>query len=376
MQVQEENSYDSYKDVDKGPVVNYFSSILENFQPKKKKILLFVQCSKQKPYSDSLSHGYIRRAISQVTGYDPYDFPEKNPIQIVVISSLVGPVPSQFETDPIPSNYDLSVNKISNQEFEIIKPILVERIIKFIKKFKKNYENIVFFVKNNYRELCEAVLKKMNSSYKIIPKKDLHMIREAWIELKFVLLNILKEEITLQPLPKKILTRILEIKSLPNSSFTINAFKKMFNLEKTDKQAYNYLLTLRILEIIKKKDQNYIFKENIIDYLQSKKKRLKEEENPKIDILREYIFKNSLIKYNLRFIIFQIYKNSEITSKKLSDVMKINQFSMGIYLQFLKWLNLIKQKGNSYFLKRNSKKYLNRFKYLKLIDKKPRIHKY
>ena len=59
--------FNSYKDVEKKEIQNYFESILKNFIPIKKKILLFVQCSKIKPYSNSPSHKYIRKAITELT---------------------------------------------------------------------------------------------------------------------------------------------------------------------------------------------------------------------------------------------------------------------------------------------------------------------
>lgn len=184
MSISKKPVFNNYKDVFSSAIQEYFLLILEKFVPTKKKILLFIQCSKIKPYSNSISHKYIRKAIEDAIGYDPYLFPENCQIQIVVISSLIGPVPYEFDIDYIPSHYNLSVNKITKNQFEEIKPILVERISKFLLKFKDYYEKIIFFVKNNYKIVCEECIERTKLKSTILPKKKLHMTREAWIELK------------------------------------------------------------------------------------------------------------------------------------------------------------------------------------------------
>ena len=80
----------------------------------------------QKPLFTSL----LNRTNSKLEDKDFYF--TNVPIQIIVISSLIGPVPYEFEHDEIPINYNLSVNKITKDQFNDIKPILIKRISGFI----------------------------------------------------------------------------------------------------------------------------------------------------------------------------------------------------------------------------------------------------
>ena len=360
--------FSSYKDVRNDKVSEYFESILEKFIPVKKHILLFVQCSKIKPYSSSLSHGYIRKSIYELTGYDPIKSPQKVPIQIIVISSLIGPVPYEFENDEIPSNYNLSVNKITKNQFDEIKPVLIKRISEFISRIQQNYTHIVFFVKNNYRIICEEVNKLHDSKYIILPKRDLHMIREAWVELKFTLLELLKKRIILQPIPKELLQICLMYDKLKENSFELILFNKYLSEKKTMKQLRNYSLTLRKIGILQKDANKFKLKEELINYLQQYKGHYSD-----LSILNNYILKFAEVKFNLKYILYELYVKSHLKIEELSKIMKINKFSINIYLELMIWINLVKKHKGVFSLTQESINHLNGEKFLRLIDDKLRI---
>ncbi len=369
MTVSKKIFFNSYKDVNKKEVQDYYKSILNDFKPNKKKILLFVQCSKIKPYSNSPSHKYIRKAIKELTGYDPSEFPEKNPIQIIVISSLIGPVPYERETDYIPSHYNFSVNKITKDQYHVIEPILINRISKFLIKIKDNYENIIFFVKNNYRTICEKVREETKGDFIIIPGKDLHMIREGWVELKYVLLNFLKEKMTVQPISKKIFFEGFRT-PLFIVEFTINDFRLQFNLKKkSDKQISNYLLTLRNLNLIKKTGKKYIISDQYLNFLSKYQRELKDSKKTNMKYYRDYILTYSEFKILLKYILYQLYRYSALSKNQLSKKLNVNRFSVNIFLEMLQWLELIKIAKDTCHLTSEAKSYLNKDRYLKLIDK-------
>ncbi len=370
MTISKKIVFNSYKDVEKKEIQDYFESILKNFVPIKKKILLFVQCSKIKPYSNSPSHKYIRKAITELTGFDPYDFPEKNPIQIIVISSLIGPVPYENESDYIPSHYNLSVNKINREQFKEIEPILIGRISKFLLKIKNNYEDIIFFVKNNYRIICEEVKEKTKIDFIISPSIELHMIREAWIELKYKLLELLKERFTIQPISKTLLFDVLRNVSPLGNGFTLNDFRRKFNLnKKSDKQIYNYLLTFRKLNLIEKNKNLFKIHKQYLTFLFEKEVNSAELETNNLKTFRDYILTYSDLKFNFKYILYQLYKNSALRKNQLCKKMNINAFSMNLFLEILQWLDLIKVTKNISHLTTKAKNYLNEDKYLKLVDK-------
>ncbi len=370
MTITKKASFDNYKDIFSEKVENYYKFILRNFKPKKKKILLFIQCSKVKPYSNSPSHKYIRKAITELTGFDPYDFPEKNPIQIIVISSLIGPVPYENESDYIPSHYNLSVNKITKEQFKEIEPILIARISKFLLKVKDNYKFIIFFVKNNYRIICEKVREENNINFIISPSLELHMIREAWIELKYKLLELLKERLTIQPISKTLLFDVLRNVTLFRSGFTLNDFRRKFNLKKkSDKQIYNYLLTFRKLNLIKKNKNLFKVHEQYLKFLSENQVNSAELEINNLKTFRDYIITYSDLKFNFKYILYQLYKHSALKKNQLCKKMNINEFSMNLFLQIMRWLDLIKVTKNISHLTTKAKNYLNEDKYLKLVDK-------
>ena len=370
MTITKKASFDNYKDVFSEEIEKYYKCILRKFKPKKKKILLFVQCSKIKPYSNSPSHKYIRKAITELTGFDPYDFPEKNPIQIIVISSLIGPVPYENESDYIPSHYNLSVNRIAKEQFREIEPILVNRISNFLLKIKDNYQDIIFFVKNNYRTICEKVRKDTNINFIISPSPELHMIREAWIELKYKLLELLKERLTIQPISKTLLFDVLRNVALIGNGFSLNDFRGKFNLKKkSDKQIYNYLLTFRRLNIVEKNKSIFKIHNQYLDYLSKNHVNSTELEINDIKTFRDYILIYSDLKFNFKYILYQLYKHSALKKDILCKKMNVNGFSMNLFLEILQWLDLIKMTNGVSYLTTEAKTYLNEDKYLKLIDK-------
>ncbi|MHA1268928.1 MAG: DUF5591 domain-containing protein [Candidatus Helarchaeota archaeon] len=179
--------FQSISDIYCEKVENFFQKILNEYSRyRKKKILILFQCSKTKPYSKSNSHRFFRKAVKLGTGFDPVNDYNKCPVSVVVISSLIGPVPYEFEDEMIAKNYQISINRIPNYQYQEIKEILIERVLKFLKKYGNYFKIIYALVKNNYLDIVETVNKRYkHKNIEILPKnQSLHIIREAWVELK------------------------------------------------------------------------------------------------------------------------------------------------------------------------------------------------
>ena len=123
--------------------------------PAGKKHLVFFQCSVRRPFSTSPSQASMRRAVQMATGYDPAprnDF-AKCPVHVVVLASLVGPVPYDLE-ELYPATVSFGgVGHFSDADYAIVRPILAERMAAYIKKNKRRYKSYATFTSGRYGEV-------------------------------------------------------------------------------------------------------------------------------------------------------------------------------------------------------------------------------
>ena len=200
------------------------------------------------------------------------------------------------------------------------------------------------------------------------------MIREAWVELKYKLLELLKEKLTIQPISKTLLFDVLRNVAFIRSSFSLKDFRGKFNLKKkSDKQISNYLLAFKRLNIIEKKKKLYKTHNQYLTFLSENQITNVGEEINELKTFGDYILTYSDLKFNFKFILYQLYRHSALKKEYLCKKMDINRFSMNLFLEILQWLDLIRTTNGVSYLTTEAKNYLNEDKYLKLIDKFSKI---
>jgi hypothetical protein len=145
-------------DIDSEPVLAFCDHVINEYKPPAdKRFLVFFQCSVRRPFSSSPSHASMRRAISVATGYDPSprkDF-ESCPVHAVVLASKIGPVPYELE-DVYPANVrGGGVKHFDREYYNRVKPILAERMARYVITHKDSYERITTFTESRYGEVME-----------------------------------------------------------------------------------------------------------------------------------------------------------------------------------------------------------------------------
>ena len=123
--------------------------------PKDKKLLVVFQCSVRRPFSTSPSQASMRRAVQMATGYDPAprnQFAEC-PVHVVVLASLIGPVPYDLE-EVYPATVSFGgVGHFSGRDYKTVLPILAERMAAYIAANRRQYEHIATFTSGRYGEI-------------------------------------------------------------------------------------------------------------------------------------------------------------------------------------------------------------------------------
>ena len=118
-----------------------------------------------------------------------------------------------------------------------------------------------------------------------------------------------------------------------------------------------------------KRIKSYLRYINNIYFLSENQVNSAELEINDIKTFRDYILTYSDLKFNFKYILYQLYKHSALKKDQLCKKMNINGFSMNLFLEILQWLDLIKVTKNISHLTTKAKNYLNEDKYLKLVDK-------
>lgn len=113
--------------------------------PKEKEILLFIPCTKEKPYKSSRSHEAIYNSLYK-----------DNRIHIVTISGLYGPVPEEYEEEPEILEYDYILSSQARTQADFI----ADRILTYLKRYEKSYRQIIVYATAKaYRAVGQKALK-------------------------------------------------------------------------------------------------------------------------------------------------------------------------------------------------------------------------
>jgi len=192
-------------DIDSEPVLAFNDYVINEYKPPvNKRLLVFLQCSVRRPFSSSPSHASMRRAISVATGYDPSKGFERCPVHVVVLASMIGPVPYELE-DVYPANVGGGgVKHLDWAQYSHVKPILAERMARYIIAHRGSYDHISTFTESRYGEVMKDARKIAAVDFRILPmEKGARVMRMGrsiprkywemyWIQLYLEIVSWLK----------------------------------------------------------------------------------------------------------------------------------------------------------------------------------------
>ncbi|MFX1520070.1 MAG: DUF5591 domain-containing protein [Promethearchaeota archaeon] len=149
--------------------------VLTNYTPSpKKRLLLILPCSKAKPYSLAPSYLDTWRPLTFLfAGRDIKD--EKCPIDVLVTSGIIGPVPLELEEYSPAPNYDFSLNSIFDVSGATnLFQLLARRMSEYLNRVLVFYEDVYSIVNNAYKTVIELALKQIQIQNKDL-LKNIHM---------------------------------------------------------------------------------------------------------------------------------------------------------------------------------------------------------
>ncbi len=160
-------------DIDSEPVLVFYNYVINEYKPPQdKRFLVFLQCSVRRPFSSSPSHASMRRAISVATGFDPSKDFESCPAHVVVLASKIGPVPYELE-DVYPANVrGGGVKHFDGTYYARVKPILAERMARYIIAHGNNYDGITTFTESRYGEVMKEAKNIAGEGFRVLPMPD------------------------------------------------------------------------------------------------------------------------------------------------------------------------------------------------------------
>lgn len=157
-------------DIEDEPVLAFNEFVISKYRPPEdKEFLVFFQCSVRRPFWKSPSHGSMRRAVKVATGYDPAREFEQCPVHVVVLASKMGPVPYDL-ADVYPANVrGGGVKHFGPEHFERVKPILAERMARYITVHGPHYRRMATFTDGRYGEVMAAARELAGVDFPIFP---------------------------------------------------------------------------------------------------------------------------------------------------------------------------------------------------------------
>ena len=184
------------------PVLDFYNYVITKYiPPPDKDMLVFLQCSVSRPYSKSPSHGSMRKGIRIATGKDPKDDFDDCRCHVVVMSSVIGPVPYEMEDVYPADERGGGVKHMSPEDYRFAKPILAERMGAYIRRWHDRYKVITTFTHDRYGSVMESARKIADVDFPVFP--DTRGIRTAggnqywtkfWVQVFLELLKGMTEE--------------------------------------------------------------------------------------------------------------------------------------------------------------------------------------
>jgi hypothetical protein len=184
------------------PVLDFYQHVISEYTPPPDKdMLVFFQCSVSRPYSKSPSHGSMRKAIRLATSKDPKDDFEDCRCHVVVLSSVIGPVPYEMENVYPADEPGGGVKHMSPEDYHFAKPILAERMAAYLRRWHERYRVITTFTHDRYGEVMEEAKRLAGLDFPVLPDMRGARIRggnqywtKYWIQVFFELLKGMTEQ--------------------------------------------------------------------------------------------------------------------------------------------------------------------------------------
>ena len=152
------------------PVLDFYNYVITKYiPPADKDMLVFFQCSVSRPYSKSPSHASMRKAIRLATGKDPREEFEDCRCHVVVMSSVIGPVPYEMEDVYPADERGGGVKHMSPDEYRFAKPILAERLAAYLRRWQDRYRVITTFTHDRYGSVMESARKIAGLDFPVLP---------------------------------------------------------------------------------------------------------------------------------------------------------------------------------------------------------------
>jgi tRNA-guanine family transglycosylase len=159
-------------------------SVPSSFKPDtEKEILLFLSCTKDKPYKKSISRKTILNALNR-----------DQRIHTVTISGFYGPVPEEFEEEDEILGYDYELKESAVDQSDYV----FQRIIDYLNRYSCSYRAIYAYVTTKaYRNVIEKVFSNFDKGL-LIPEKPKERIakellkKENLLELQIEMSHVLK----------------------------------------------------------------------------------------------------------------------------------------------------------------------------------------
>ncbi|MGD8238020.1 MAG: DEAD/DEAH box helicase [Armatimonadota bacterium] len=183
--------------IDSKAVLDFCDHILTEYNPPPDKdMLVFFQCSVSRPYSKSPSHGSMRKSIRLATGHDPRDEFDDCRCHVVVLSSVIGPVPYEMENVYPADERGGGVKHMSPEQYAAARPILAERMAEYLKRWHDRYKVITTFTSGSYGDVMEAAKAIAGVDFPVLPDMDGVRLKgghqywtKYWIQVFFELLK-------------------------------------------------------------------------------------------------------------------------------------------------------------------------------------------
>lgn len=184
------------------PVLDFYNYVMGKYiPPADKDMLVFLQCSVSRPYSKSPSHGSMRKGIRIATGRDPRDDFDDCRCHVVVMSSVIGPVPYEMEDVYPATERGGGVKHMSPEQYRFAKPILAERMAAYLRRWHDRYKVITTFTHDRYGSVMEAAKKLAGLDFAVLPDTNGLRLRggnqywtKYWIQVFYELLKGMTEE--------------------------------------------------------------------------------------------------------------------------------------------------------------------------------------
>ncbi|NCO42911.1 MAG: hypothetical protein COZ06_38930 [Armatimonadetes bacterium CG_4_10_14_3_um_filter_66_18] len=152
------------------PVLDFCNYVLTQSEPPPDKdMLVFFQCSVSRPYSKSPSHASMRKAVRLATGKDPREDFGDCRCHVVVLRSVIGPVPYEMDDTYPADEPGGGIKHMSPEQYAFAKPLLAEPLAAYLRKWHTRYRVITTFTHDGYGSVMEKAKDLAGVDFPVYP---------------------------------------------------------------------------------------------------------------------------------------------------------------------------------------------------------------